>query len=321
MASSRVFVRGLPPTLTEVDFKRHFSQQGNITDVRLFQQRRIGYVGYETPEIAKKAVRYFNRTFMKMSKIAVEIATPVKATHHVTNTATTGVDDKSSRDSRSLKRKRDGSNGKESDPKLQEFLDTMRPAPTKRQMGDVVSKHDLVTQQTEEAEPLPVPEDVISKPAVPSNDKIENRALEGGPVQPLSPDESAAGEEANAAPTEPDAKDNERSDSDWLRSRTSRLLDIESDDELDTARDKDRGTPTGLLQEASRSVDAEPTAEVKAKQKEDDEPLQQPHQPTDDLEAKIRDTSRLYLRNLAYNVTEADLTSTFSVFGTVQEVR
>jgi len=75
--SSRIFVRGLPPTMNEADFKKHFGKY-EVTDARLFPQRRIGYVGYKSPEDAQKAVKYFNRTFIRMSKIGVELARPVR---------------------------------------------------------------------------------------------------------------------------------------------------------------------------------------------------------------------------------------------------
>lgn len=77
MASSRIFIKGLPPTISENEFRTHFSTKSEITDAKLISHRRIGYVGYKTPEDAEKAVKYFNRTFMRMSKIGVEIARPV----------------------------------------------------------------------------------------------------------------------------------------------------------------------------------------------------------------------------------------------------
>lgn len=77
MASSRVFIKNLPPTISEDDFKKHFSATSAITDAKLIPHRRIGYIGYKTPEDAAKAVKYFNRSFIRMSKIAVEIARPV----------------------------------------------------------------------------------------------------------------------------------------------------------------------------------------------------------------------------------------------------
>jgi multiple RNA-binding domain-containing protein 1 len=73
---SRIFVRNLPPTITEAEFRKFFSR-GQITDVKLIQQRRIGYVGYKTPEEARQAVKHFNRSFIRMSKISVELAKPV----------------------------------------------------------------------------------------------------------------------------------------------------------------------------------------------------------------------------------------------------
>ena len=77
MEASRIFVKGLPPSLTEDEFKKHFSAKHAITDAKLIPHRRIGYIGYKTPEDAAKAVKYFNRSFIRMSKIGVEIARPV----------------------------------------------------------------------------------------------------------------------------------------------------------------------------------------------------------------------------------------------------
>lgn len=78
MASSRIFVKGLPPSLTEADFRKHFSAQDReVTDVKLIPQRRIGYVGYKSAEDASKAVKYFNKSYIRMSKISVETARPV----------------------------------------------------------------------------------------------------------------------------------------------------------------------------------------------------------------------------------------------------
>jgi multiple RNA-binding domain-containing protein 1 len=78
LESSRVFVKNLPPNINEADFRKHFSSKGReITDIKLIPKRRIGYVGYKTPEDAAKAVKYFNRSYIRMSRIAVEIARPV----------------------------------------------------------------------------------------------------------------------------------------------------------------------------------------------------------------------------------------------------
>ena len=77
MDSSRIFVRGLPPKFTQEDVRKHFSRFP-VTDVKFFPARRIGYVGYKSPEDAAKAVRYFNKTFIRMTRIHVELARPVR---------------------------------------------------------------------------------------------------------------------------------------------------------------------------------------------------------------------------------------------------
>jgi len=77
--SSRLFVKNLPPNITEADFRKHFSVQGReVTDVKLIPHRRIGFVGYKSHEDAARAVKYFNRSFIRMSKISVDIAKPVR---------------------------------------------------------------------------------------------------------------------------------------------------------------------------------------------------------------------------------------------------
>lgn len=77
MASSRIFVKNLPASISEDDFRKHFSTKHSITDAKVIPHRRIGYVGYRTPEDAVNAVKYFNRSFIRMSRIGVEIARPV----------------------------------------------------------------------------------------------------------------------------------------------------------------------------------------------------------------------------------------------------
>lgn len=78
MDSSRIFIRGLPPNLTVEEFRQHFSKQHEITDAKLIPHRRIGYIGYKSNSDAAKAIKYHNRSFIRMSKIAVEVARSVR---------------------------------------------------------------------------------------------------------------------------------------------------------------------------------------------------------------------------------------------------
>ena len=59
------------------DLKKHFSKQGVVTDAKALGSRRIGYVGYKTTDEAEKALKYFNKSYLRMSKLFVEFAEPV----------------------------------------------------------------------------------------------------------------------------------------------------------------------------------------------------------------------------------------------------
>lgn len=77
MATTRIFVRNLPPTVTEEDFTSHFAKRYAVTDVKLLAQRRIGYVGFRTVDDAAAAVKYFNKSYLRMSRIGVELVDDV----------------------------------------------------------------------------------------------------------------------------------------------------------------------------------------------------------------------------------------------------
>ena len=77
MASSRIFIQGIPPNMSAGELKKHFSKQGVVTDAKTFGNRRIGYIGYKTAEEATKALKYFNKSYFRMSKLSVEFAHPV----------------------------------------------------------------------------------------------------------------------------------------------------------------------------------------------------------------------------------------------------
>lgn len=117
----------------------------------------------------------------------------------------------------------------------------------------------------------------------------------------------------NKAPA-PDATDD-----DWLRSRTSRLLDLVDPDDITadaTPRPEDgsakRDTENG--RDSAHSSD-EMTHDVAEDAAATNEVAR------DDAVDAISRTSRLFVRNLPYSATEEDLRDTFEKFGTLQEVR
>jgi RNA recognition motif-containing protein len=81
---TRVFVSGLPPNLTSDQLGAHFAMRYQVTDAVIVPGRRIGFVGFRNYTLAKNAVKYFDKSYIRMSKISVEIAKPVSCPCHST---------------------------------------------------------------------------------------------------------------------------------------------------------------------------------------------------------------------------------------------
>lgn len=78
LQSTRVFVSGLPSKLTNDQLAAHFASHFRVTDAHVLADRRIGFVGFPDSTSALKAIQHFNKTYIRMSKIAVDLAKPVE---------------------------------------------------------------------------------------------------------------------------------------------------------------------------------------------------------------------------------------------------
>lgn len=133
-------------------------------------------------------------------------------------------------------------------------------------------------------------------------------AAGGEPPAPSPP-----GEPAREVPQVPTT---EATDDDWLRSRTSRLLDLVGPDDpgfvtrpAPSARAVAPPAPKPQEQpHGDGAADAGPARASPGK----DETTGRAPQPVD--------KTRLFLRNLSYGVTEDDIRDHFSTFGTLEEV-
>ena len=77
--STRIIVKNLPKNITEEEIKKHFSQKGIISDIKIMhkengQSRNFCFIGFKNEQSAKEAIKYFNQTYLKTMKITVEIA-------------------------------------------------------------------------------------------------------------------------------------------------------------------------------------------------------------------------------------------------------
>ena len=102
------------------------------------------------------------------------------------------------------------------------------------------------------------------------------------------------------------------SDDDWLRSRTNRLLDLVDPGELEA----EQSNPTKRAEGASEI--SAPNDEAES---HDTESQGQDEEPRGPAVERIKQTARLYVRNLAFSTTEADLWELFGQFGGLEEVR
>ena len=325
------------------DFKRHFSKQSVITDAKFIPHRRIGYVGYRTPGDATNAVKYYNKSYIRMSKIGVELARSIEDQYALgpgINSASSNksahpdIQEQSPPRANSKgggKRKREGSAENGGRPKLQEFLEVMQP-PSKSRTWE---NQDAAIPQVS-AQSIPKAETTVTLGArsdeiyeqVPKRRKRDRESEEENVVLAEHPapldvpridtrtvqSDLGLSQEATQQPL---AISSAASDADWLRSRTSRLLGLVDDDDAQlTALPGDAPTEkTGLsevpelVKEGSvsdTSVQTEKEVEVEGAM----------------LENGTAGSGRLFVRNLTYTTTEEDLRKHFEDggHGTIEEV-
>ena len=75
----RIIIKNLPESTKKEELEAAFSKHGKITDIYMLlnskgQFRRVGFIGYEKDEEAKKAQAYHDNSMFKNHKISVEIA-------------------------------------------------------------------------------------------------------------------------------------------------------------------------------------------------------------------------------------------------------
>ncbi|TKX22842.1 RNA recognition motif-containing protein 14 [Elsinoe australis] len=333
--ASRIFVTGLPPSLTPHEFKKHFSSQGSITDTKLFPERRIGYVGYKTPQEAEKAVKFFNRTFIRMSKLGVEIARPIASKEQERRADyQAAVQVQPTQTEKNLKRKR-GADARTEDPKLKEYLEVMqkKPATKDQQPGTVSENLDVVLPAKDDSDDdvqviprtkKPRERHDSSTQQLDTLSKVEDSDHVDSTSNAAIPEGEVVQTVTNTVPT--------ATDEDWLRSRTNRLLDLQPEDEVmtnDGPMSEDRRNrlreDKSAKQDQPEDFESEPVIESYQEQQNNaivSEPTADLAIPTggNETEMKIRESGRLYIRNLAYTTSEEDLQDSFGAYGAVAEV-
>ena len=320
METSRVFVQGLPPNLSSEDFQKHFSKISRTTDTKLFPHRRIGYVGYSSHDEACRAVKYFNKSYIRMSRIKAELAKPVASLsirqaldqEQVPVTPAIALQ----RSLAKQKHKYDAVVGKEGPTAVPMVAqDDTDNHSTHVDHGNVEDRQASKRQKTPHDQPF--------------NTLVTDLDTQGPKVRlgeiDAARDSLAVGvdEKLEANGNTSDGLENPpASDADWLRSRTSRLLGLLDDEEV-----QEPTVRTVIRQDKISSDDR--STELHGSTR-DSAANAQTEQEVDQLEAVQPDNAasedtglkynRLFIRNLAYDITEMDLRAQFEQYGSLHEV-
>lgn len=343
MESSRLFVKNLPPSIKETDFRKHFALGGRqVTDIKLIPNRRIGFVGYQTAEEAVQAAKYFNRSYIRMSKIAVELARPIEDSSlpsatpvkNATNKLPTPEPESGAADKVKAETKADDANFKkrkrsevdESDPKLKEFLNVMRPGQTTASRLEGIQDQNLQEQDVEmptvsvEAESDDEYEEIPARTPKRQREDAQDQIMTDAPV-PLSNEheQSVPLESATAALQKTDTTDD-----DWLRSRTNRLLDLLDPDDaaalVPRVTTPARHSEQAILEPSTANISVEAAGSAASDTETRHPSRTDAGTDEDDATEQIRRTARVFVRNLPFKATEAELRQHFEKYGPIDEV-
>jgi multiple RNA-binding domain-containing protein 1 len=161
------------------------------------------------------------------------------------------------------------------------------------------------------AVPAPVPEDDDS------GDEYEELPAKKSKVDPQEEDEEPE-EKPQATPAAPvpvpvpAAVAADVDDDEWLRARTSRVLDLVDADELET---QQAAAPAEARPAQATPAVAEDTMDMDAKEDAANVGVD-----TDAPDAPQEPSARLFVRNLSYKATEDELRELFAAYGNVEEV-
>ena len=274
--TTRVFVSGLPPSFTSKDLRSFFGKKFNVTDAHVLPDRRIAFVGLADHESAMGATKHFNKSFVRMSKISVELARPVDIGRDKPRQATP-LPQGANRESRSLKRKREGLGEGEV------LRDQSRPKQEHESLLDTSNQEQK-------------PRAKLATDASNVAPRKDHRSEEHDHTLSVSQEDTDL---TNLPEPQPSAA----SDSDWLRGRTSRVLDLEE--------------PDDKAWKASPDKEVGQDAETTAPNQDDAANASNEQATSDELQVP---NGRLFFRNLNFDVTEDDLRTLLTPFGKVDEV-
>ncbi|GMM57565.1 RNA-binding ribosome biosynthesis protein [Maudiozyma humilis] len=345
---SRIIVKGLPTYLTDEALREHFAKRlvhthhsthvaQLLTDARVVrdragQSRRFAFLGYRDAADAEDAVRYFDGSYIGTARIAVQqalsFADPAvpqgvrerkREAYRRMREREQQLQEESAAPSKKQKQKESIDAEISRNQQLQEFIETMKPS------ANVGAWEKPAPAQTETVsengdgdadDDAPAENPLLSQARALHSDNAEDSGSDGEyaafggesgetgeeeePMMRLDEVQTQDAADVTDVTDAPGAdgslaQDGAVSDLDWLKQRRVRI------------RDSDAPVAAPVPVE-----NTETAASV--------EPLSPRLSPEEVAISKIRESSRLFLRNILYSATEQDFTALFSPFGTLTEV-
>ncbi|MGI4851970.1 MAG: hypothetical protein ACRYGR_08520 [Janthinobacterium lividum] len=282
---TRVFITGLPPNLTSEDLRKHFATRYQITDAHVLPGRRIGFVGLKDHEDAQKAIKYFNKTFIRMSKINVEPARPID------------IERRDGQQARPSSKRNFARSSNDDSSNAWNATGSNTAAPSASATNGLKRKRGQEEGQSDDRQHQ------WTTTAAPENEQgSENREVQESDFE--KPLQEVAGSTHNPATIDTESEVPLESvapadDDDWLRSKTSRLLDLveEKEPAVTVQPDHPKQTKQTLSADIAQELESEdPADESKAV-----------HDSSTPFPSK-----RLFVRNLPFTTEASDLRKAFS---------
>jgi multiple RNA-binding domain-containing protein 1 len=226
----------------------------------------------------------------------------------------------------------------ESNPKLREFLEVMKPGSKGLEIlsGEALPASDVIIPTAIEEDESDGEYEIL-----PTRPEKRQMTDTDGPIG-FSGEEGSSPKLEDQIPNHPPSEvpsvtphpeiPLSADDDDWLRSRTNRVLDLIDDEEMISSNppqprpvsDKTSETPSHDSNEplpANEGVKKKRSESIKPKEVESVNNGSEVKNEGDTALATIRQTARLFLRNLSYQVTDDHLRRHFEQFGNLEEVR
>lgn len=348
LSSTRIIIKNLPTYFSEDQLKDHFTKRlqsvhkgdekstinSLITDIKLVkdnrtgQSRRFAFIGFKNEDDAQDAVKFHNNSFIHTSKIQVSLAksfvdpsipTPMKLKRQEALRKLREEEEKLLQERedeklgknkhKKVKLSTDIEKEVEKNKQLKEFMETMNV-----ESNNQNKEYSAILQSNSNATNNFFSDDIktdfdyskLKTDAGKSEDEDSNDDDEGfnpllATVQQASAstkqDTSDSDEEVKANTPE---NDDDLDDLEWFRSKRTFMKENE-----ETPNEPVVKTPEEL------GVVAEPAPEQESEPEESQE---------EKNIRKIRETGRLFVRNILYTASEDDFKTLFSKYGEIDEI-